>query len=69
MPISPYAATKRGGELLCYTYHHLYNFPVSCLRLFTVYGPRNRNDMASFNFVDSIKRRIPIRQFGGLYPI
>src|SRR5262249_2902553 len=40
--ISPYAATKRAAEVLCYTYHHLYGLPVTCLRLFTVYGPRQR---------------------------
>ncbi len=41
-PISPYAATKRAGELLCYNWHHLYNLSVVCLRFFTVYGPRQK---------------------------
>jgi UDP-glucuronate 4-epimerase len=50
-PISPYAATKLGGELLCSTYHHLYGLPVTCLRFFTVYGPRQRPDMAIHRFV------------------
>eukprot|EP00009_Paramoeba_aestuarina_P009219 CAMPEP_0201521918 /NCGR_PEP_ID=MMETSP0161_2-20130828/16351_1 /ASSEMBLY_ACC=CAM_ASM_000251 /TAXON_ID=180227 /ORGANISM="Neoparamoeba aestuarina, Strain SoJaBio B1-5/56/2" /LENGTH=337 /DNA_ID=CAMNT_0047920655 /DNA_START=33 /DNA_END=1046 /DNA_ORIENTATION=+ len=63
-PVSPYAATKKAGELLCYTYHHLHKFPVSCLRFFTVYGPRGRPDMAIFTFVDNIKRGKPIKQFG-----
>jgi UDP-glucuronate 4-epimerase len=50
-PVSPYAATKRAGELLCYTYHHLYDIPTTCLRFFTVYGPRQRPEMAIHKFV------------------
>jgi UDP-glucuronate 4-epimerase len=50
-PVSPYAATKRAGELLCYTHHHLYETPVTCLRFFTVYGPRQRPEMAIHKFV------------------
>src|SRR5947209_566341 len=49
-PISPYAATKRSGELLCYTYWHLYKLPAFCLRFFTVYGPRQRPDLAIHKF-------------------
>ena len=49
-PISPYAATKYAGELMCYTYHHLYGIPTTCLRFFTVYGPRQRPDMAIHKF-------------------
>jgi UDP-glucuronate 4-epimerase len=49
-PISPYAATKRAGELLCHTFWHLYNLPVACLRFFTVYGPRQRPDLAIHKF-------------------
>ncbi len=49
-PISPYAATKRGGELLCHTYAHLYGLSVVCLRFFTVYGPRQRPDLAIHKF-------------------
>jgi UDP-glucuronate 4-epimerase len=49
-PISPYAATKRAGELLCHTYAHLYGLSVMCLRLFTVYGPRQRPDLAIHKF-------------------
>ncbi len=49
-PISPYAATKKAGELICYTYHHLYKIPIACLRFFTVYGPRQRPEMAIHKF-------------------
>ncbi|MDP2689518.1 MAG: GDP-mannose 4,6-dehydratase, partial [Deltaproteobacteria bacterium] len=49
-PISPYASTKRAGELMCYTYSHLYEMPVTCLRFFTVYGERGRPDMAVAKF-------------------
>jgi len=44
-PISPYAASKKAGELLCHTYHHLHGIGMLCLRLFTVYGPRQRPDL------------------------
>ena len=50
-PVSPYAATKRAGELLCYTFHHLYGIPTACLRFFTVFGPRQRPEMAIHKFV------------------
>ena len=53
-PISPYAATKRAGELLCHTYHHLYGMNIACLRLFTVYGPRQRPDLAIYKFTEKI---------------
>jgi UDP-glucuronate 4-epimerase len=49
-PVSPYAATKKAGELICYTYHHLYGIAVNCVRFFTVYGPRQRPDMAIHKF-------------------
>ncbi len=49
-PISPYAATKRAGELLCHTYHHLFGMSTLCLRFFTVYGPRQRPDLAIRKF-------------------
>ncbi len=49
-PISPYGATKRGGEVLCETYHILYGMKIACLRFFTVYGPRQRPDMAIHKF-------------------
>ncbi|MBI2309923.1 GDP-mannose 4,6-dehydratase [Candidatus Collierbacteria bacterium] len=63
-PISPYAATKRAAELLCCTYHKLYKIPVTILRFFTVYGPRNRPDMAAFKFMDSIAKGKPIETYG-----
>ncbi|MDJ0304955.1 GDP-mannose 4,6-dehydratase [Dehalobacter sp.] len=53
-PISPYAATKKAGELICYTYHHLYNINTACLRFFTVYGPRQRPDLAIHKFTQLI---------------
>ncbi len=49
-PISPYAATKKAGELLCHTYHSLYNINTACLRFFTVFGPRQRPDLAINKF-------------------
>ncbi|NQU28042.1 MAG: SDR family NAD(P)-dependent oxidoreductase [Candidatus Marinimicrobia bacterium] len=63
-PLSPYGATKKMGELLCYTYHHLYQLPVSCLRFFTVYGPRQRPEMAIHKFVRMILNKEPIPFFG-----
>lgn len=60
-PISPYAATKKAGELLCHTYHSLYDMSVACLRFFTVYGPRQRPDLAIHKFTSLISndRSIP----------
>ena len=63
-PISPYAATKKAGELLCYTYHHLYDIKITCLRFFTVYGPRGRPDMAPYKFTKAIIAGKPIQRFG-----
>ncbi|MEZ5977130.1 MAG: GDP-mannose 4,6-dehydratase [Planctomycetota bacterium] len=63
-PISPYAATKRAGELHCFTYHHLYGIPTSCLRFFTVYGPRQRPEMAIHKFVRAVHEGRPIPFFG-----
>ncbi len=63
-PVSPYAASKRAGEHLCHTYHHLYGFPVTCLRFFTVYGPRNRPDLAIAKFTRRIDAGQPIEMFG-----
>jgi UDP-glucuronate 4-epimerase len=63
-PISPYAATKKTGELICYTYHHLYKLNTTCLRFFTVYGPRGRPDMAPFLFTKWILEGKPIKRFG-----
>lgn len=63
-PISPYAATKLAGELICYTYHHLYGTPITCLRFFTVYGPRQRPEMAIHQFVRQIEDGAPVKMFG-----
>jgi len=63
-PISPYAATKRSGELLCYTFWHLYKLPVFCLRFFTVYGPRQRPDLAIHKFTRLISQGKPVPVFG-----
>jgi UDP-glucuronate 4-epimerase len=63
-PISPYAATKKAGELLCHTYHHLYGLSVTCLRFFTAYGPRNRPDLAIAKFTRLIDQGQPITVFG-----
>jgi UDP-glucuronate 4-epimerase len=63
-PISPYAATKKAGELLCHTYHHLHGLPVTCLRFFTAYGPRNRPDLAIAKFIDLLMRGEAIPIFG-----
>jgi len=63
-PISPYAATKKAGELICHTYHHLYNLSVTCLRFFTVYGPRQRPDLAIHKFARLIEEEKPIPVYG-----
>lgn len=63
-PVSPYASTKRAGELHCWTYHHLYGIPTSCLRFFTVYGPRQRPEMAIHKFVKATLAGRPIPFFG-----
>ena len=63
-PVSPYAATKRAGELLAYTHHHLYGIPTTCLRFFTVYGPRQRPEMAIARFTRGILDGEPIPFFG-----
>jgi UDP-glucuronate 4-epimerase len=63
-PISPYASTKKSGELMVYTYHHLYGIKSACLRFFTVYGPRQRPEMAIHLFTDRIARGEEIRVFG-----
>src|SRR4030095_11305887 len=63
-PVSPYAATKRAGELLAHTYHHLFRMRVSCLRFFTVYGPRQRPDLAIHAFARRIASGEPLPVFG-----
>jgi UDP-glucuronate 4-epimerase len=62
-PISPYAATKLAGEALCHVYHHLYGLDVVCLRFFTVYGPRQRPDLAIHKFTRAIEAGQPIDFF------
>jgi UDP-glucuronate 4-epimerase len=63
-PISPYAATKAAGELLCHTYAHLYDIRAVCLRFFTVYGARQRPDLAIHKFSRLISENRPIEMFG-----
>jgi UDP-glucuronate 4-epimerase len=63
-PISPYAFTKRACELLCHNYHSLFDFNIFCFRLFTVYGPRQRPDLAINRFTNSIMAGKPIQIFG-----
>lgn len=63
-PVSPYAATKKAGELFCHTYHHLFNISVVCLRFFTVYGPRQRPDMAISKFTRLIDAGKKVPMFG-----
>jgi UDP-glucuronate 4-epimerase len=63
-PISPYAATKKACELLAHTFHHVHGLPVTGLRFFTAYGPRNRPDLAVSKFARLIDRGEPIPVFG-----
>jgi UDP-glucuronate 4-epimerase len=63
-PISPYAATKAAGELLCHSYAHLYDMRIVCLRFFTVYGARQRPDLAIHKFAKLITAGRPIPVFG-----
>lgn len=63
-PISPYAATKAAGELICHTYSHLYDMRIICLRFFTVYGARQRPDLAIHKFAKLISQGKPIPVFG-----
>ncbi len=63
-PISPYAATKKAGELICHTYHQLYNISLVCLRFFTVYGPRQRPDLAIRKFACKMLNGEEIPVFG-----
>lgn len=67
-PISPYAASKRSAELFCFAYSHLYSIPITALRLFTVYGPRQRPDLAIHKFTRFIddEKEIPVFGDGGM---
>jgi UDP-glucuronate 4-epimerase len=63
-PTSPYAATKRAGELLCRAHHHLYGCSVVCLRLFTIYGPRQRPDLVIHRFARLMSAGEPLPVHG-----
>jgi nucleoside-diphosphate-sugar epimerase len=63
-PLAPYSATKKGAEVLCYSYHYLYGLDISIPRYFTVYGPAGRPDMSIFIFIKNIDSGIPITVFG-----
>lgn len=63
-PLSPYAASKVAGEACCYTHHHLYDLSAVCLRFFTVYGPRQRQDLAISKFTRNITEGLPIQLYG-----
>ncbi|HZI66864.1 MAG TPA: NAD-dependent epimerase/dehydratase family protein [Thermoanaerobaculia bacterium] len=63
-PISPYATTKRAGELHVFAAHHLHRLRAFCLRFFTVYGPRQRPEMAIARFIRSIEEGVPIPFYG-----
>jgi UDP-glucuronate 4-epimerase len=63
-PISPYAASKRAGELMAEAFAELYGQQIACLRFFTVYGPRQRPDLAIHRFTDLIARGQPVRMHG-----
>ena len=59
-PLSPYAASKKAAEVLCYTYHYLYGIDITIPRYFTVYGPAGRPDMSLFRFVQWISKGDPV---------
>jgi UDP-glucuronate 4-epimerase len=63
-PLSPYAASKKGAEAMCHTYHHLYGIDVTIFRYFTVYGPAGRPDMSLFRFVQWISEERPLVLYG-----
>ena len=63
-PISPYAASKKGAEVMSYTYHYLYGIDVTVVRYFTVYGPAGRPDMSIFRFIKWIDEGKPVEIFG-----
>ena len=63
-PLSPYAASKKGAETLCYTYHYLHGLDVTVLRYFTVYGPAGRPDMSLFRFIQWIEEGRPVLVYG-----
>ena len=64
MPLSPYAASKKAAEALCYSYHYLHGIDTTVFRFFTVYGPAGRPDMSIFRFVRAVAEDEPITLFG-----
>ena len=68
-PLAPYAASKRGSEMLAYTYHHLYGLDCTVFRFFTVYGPRGRPDMMAYKVLDNIFTgcEVPLYNDGNMY--
>ncbi len=63
-PLAPYAATKKGAEVLCFSYHYLFGMDISIPRYFTVYGPAGRPDMSIFIFIKNIDAGLPVTVFG-----
>lgn len=63
-PLSPYAASKKAAEVMCYAYHYLHGIDVTVFRYFTVYGPAGRPDMSLFRFVQWIREGKPVQVFG-----
>lgn len=63
-PLSPYAASKKGAEALCHSYHHLYDIDITIFRFFTVYGPAGRPDMSAFRFVKWISEGEQVTVYG-----
>jgi UDP-glucuronate 4-epimerase len=63
-PISPYAATKRAGELVAHSFHHAHGLSITCARIFTAYGPRQRPDLAIRKFAERMRARQPVPIFG-----
>ncbi len=63
-PLSPYAASKKGAEAICHSYHHLYGIDMTIFRFFTVYGPAGRPDMSAFRFVHWISEGKPVIVYG-----
>ena len=68
-PLAPYAASKKAGELLGYSYHHLYGLPFTAVRFFTVYGPRGRPDMMAYKVLDNIffGHEVPLYNSGNMH--
>ena len=68
-PLAPYAASKKAGELLGYSYHHVYGLPFTALRFFTVYGPRGRPDMMAYKVLDNIffGQAVPLYNSGNMH--